>query len=170
MDFPGKKTEVVAIRLPFPSPIACPHFPPSFTENPERAAGSRCWRQENWGTRLRSTGAPVPGTLRRRDMAPPAQPQGCPLPRLSTSTGPSRNSSARTTTPPLPRRTWRRLATTQQPCHGCGWLAGAGAGALRQALACAHACKRAPRPSCWRRKCKSDFRKSKSVFLWNEVA
>ena len=121
MDFPGKKTEVVAIRLPFPSPIACPHFPPSFTENPERAAGSRCWRQENWGRRLRSTGAPVPGTLRRRDMAPPAQPQGCPLPRLSTSTGPSRNSSARTTTLPLPRRTWRRLATTQQPCHGCGW-------------------------------------------------
>ena len=141
MDFPGKKTEVVAIRLPFPSPIACPHFPPSFTENPERAAGSRCWRQENWGRRLRSTGAPVPGTLRRRDMAPPAQPQGCPLPRLSHRRGP-----------------------------GGGWWGGGGGGALRQALACAHACKRAPRPSCRRRKCKSDFRKSKTVFLWNEVA
>ena len=84
MDFPGKKAEVVAIRLPFPSPIVCPHFPPSFTENTERAAGSQCWRQENWGTRLPSTGAPGPGTLRRRDMAPPAQPQGCPLLRLAS--------------------------------------------------------------------------------------
>ena len=159
--------------MPFPSPIACPHFPPSFTENTEPAAGSCCWRQ-NWGTRLRSTGAPGHATLRSRDMAPPAQPQGRPFPRLASlylhrAEPQQLRQDNNNATPAADMVPARHYPTAVQRMRVAGGARGRGRFARRWRVRMRASARRGS-PVCRRRKCKSDFRKSKTVFLWNEVA
>lgn len=86
--------------------LALPLTPAPFMENWRKgAAGRGCWGP-GAGARGAGPQGRVGQDARARGRALPGVPGR--LGRLSTSTGPSRSSSATTATPPLPGPTWRR--------------------------------------------------------------
>lgn len=107
---------------------ASPPFPPSFMENFQKgAAGRRCLRLGNCGKRGRSARAISRDTEGLGGTPAPSQGRPRPVPAsttggVSTSTAPSRSSSARITAPPLSGLPWRRR---DPPLNGPG-LAGPG--------------------------------------------
>ena len=127
----------------------------------EGAAGSWGWSWGTWGASLWSSRAEAPG------WAP-----ACPAPgatpararRLSTSTRPSRSSSAKKAAPPLLGLTWRRRVAPAGPRALRGPLTSR-RGCVRM-RASGRARARGPGLPSWRQKCKSDSGNSKRRGTW----